>query len=682
MCDDPANMSAHRYIGVLNVTYKKPSKKRKTEGDSVTASKPNYADQSGKDNLDATKDDDDQPRVISHSMAAQNNAVPEVSLSNNRHIIPPSFYHDMPTRPATAIPDYVRQISRQGRPHSISEMQGNSFLSATPGSSPGEDDKRPRMRHLSSWGATVVNKDLQNQVFRDVFSPPVIHRHDRRQRSHTGKSMRRTAQRSESMITADMPSLERHNTVDISGPITKGQAQTQDSPVSPRDQTRKQAIKNRVCRESPHNSAPTINEFAIPRREGQGAGVESRSVDTSEFDKPLTAVKTPRRRHSGNGLRRKAVDMDGKPGDLEYHEDEGYKGDGEDVFAMDDDYEKGSCPDPEQKKEKHQQPPEIKLPMQSHGDLANSSPSSATTTTTAPPFLDLPINLGDNPHNPEQSVGEDNGRIAHFILLEDLTAGMKHPCVLDLKMGTRQYGIHADEKKQKSQRRKCQTTTSRELGVRVCGMQVWNVKTQSNLFEDKYFGRDLKAGREFQSALTRFFYDGIGHARALKHIPVILEKISRMEAIIRKLPGYRFYASSLLMLYDRGDVDEEGRPREHHQHKDNQGGQILLKIVDFANCVTAEDSATVLSSATCPPKDRHDVDRGYLRGLRTLRLYFKRIYEEVSHERGHGRYVERGEGEGMTLQSRGGEVGVGGTEVGSGWSDEGVEEMDPGDVSV
>ena len=58
------------------------------------------------------------------------------------------------------------------------------------------------------------------------------------------------------------------------------------------------------------------------------------------------------------------------------------------------------------------------------------------------------------------------------MVLENLTARYRFPCILDLKVGTRQHGDDATEEKKIRHTKMCASSTSLSLGVRFCGAQV------------------------------------------------------------------------------------------------------------------------------------------------------------------------------------------------------------------
>lgn len=202
----------------------------------------------------------------------------------------------------------------------------------------------------------------------------------------------------------------------------------------------------------------------------------------------------------------------------------------------------------------------------------------------------LPAKAPENGRPLDHNLPRTADQLVDMIVLEDVCHGFLYPCVLDIKMGSRQYGVNAPEEKRLSKAAKAKRSASSSLGLRISGYKRWNPK--SRVFEAKGKRECFSYGTNQIEATLLHFFDGDAQLIAKFH-----KIVQDFEEAFHKQTAFRFFTSSVLLVFDGERPTETAR----------------LAMVDFA--YTYRRSELVAAK----DEDAHDTnDMGYLRGIESL----------------------------------------------------------------
>jgi len=173
-------------------------------------------------------------------------------------------------------------------------------------------------------------------------------------------------------------------------------------------------------------------------------------------------------------------------------------------------------------------------------------------------------------HGRTMKVNKETGLVDHYIILEDLTAGMQKPCIMDLKMGRFTCEPTAPAKKKIEQTTLDKLSTSDQLGFRICGIRTFQADKDNYIVRDKAWGMTVKIA-QMEAALRTFFHNGERFRDEL--IGPLVSQLQNTLEWFKAQKIFRFFGSSVLVIYDGG----------------SEKNTMKVKMVDFAHTCRIRD---------------------------------------------------------------------------------------------
>ena len=133
--------------------------------------------------------------------------------------------------------------------------------------------------------------------------------------------------------------------------------------------------------------------------------------------------------------------------------------------------------------------------------------------------------------------------------------------------------------------------------------QIYNNTEKQYTYRDKYYGRSLDR-EAFIKTLKEFVYDGSSYRTDI--IPTILRNLHQLKDLISKQNGYRFYSSSLLLLYDGDQTSTRSSSAA------SATSSTCVCMIDFAH------TTCPLEGYQTDPIQYNGPDEGYVLGLNSL----------------------------------------------------------------